>query len=255
MSDFRNKVVIVTGATSGIGQATAELFAKRGACVVVAGRRDDRGEAVAKAIRESGGEAVFIHTDVRDPESTARLVDETVRRYDRLDCAFNNAGVAGQNLQDASQQELSMWDEVIDTNLRGVWLSMKHELAQMKRQGRGAIVNTTSMYAHVGSDLGISPYVASKHGVLGLTRSAAVEFAKSGIRINAVSPGVTRTELIAATIESYPTEFNATVQRHVPLGRVGEPNEVANAVLWLCSDEASYVTGEALSVDGGWLSI
>jgi NAD(P)-dependent dehydrogenase (short-subunit alcohol dehydrogenase family) len=252
---FRNKVVIVTGATSGIGKATAELFCEEGASVVLAGRRETQGAAAAESIRNNGGDAIFIRTDVCDADSIAHLVQKTIRQYGRLDYAFNNAGIAGANLLDTTQQALSAWDEVINTNLRGIWLCMKHELLQMKRQGHGAVVNTASMYAQVGSDLGISPYVASKHGVLGLTRAAAVEFGKSGIRINAVAPGATRTEMTSPAIESYPTEFGAMIQRHVPLARVAEPSEIAHAVLWLCSDKASYVTGHALSVDGGWLSL
>jgi A-factor type gamma-butyrolactone 1'-reductase (1S-forming) len=253
-SFFHDKVAVVTGATSGMGQATAELFAKRGASVVLAGRREERGEALAKAIRAAGGEATFIRTDVADPRSVESLFEQTIRRYGRLDCAFNNAGVPGNHLTATPDQTLDSWNEVININLRGVWLCMQHELRYMGEHGGGAVVNTASVYSHIGTGLGISPYVASKHGVLGLTRAAATEFASSGIRVNAVSPGMIRTEMTAPSLETYADSFNAAIQQLVLLKRIGEPPEVATAVLWLCSDEASYVTGQTLVVDGGWLS-
>lgn len=249
---FENKVAIVTGATSGIGEATALLFGSYGATVVVAARRSDRGEALAERIRMTGGSAAFIHTDVTIPASVAHLMEETERRFGRLDFAFNNAGIGGPPLLDIFSQTEEAWDSVINTNLRGVWLCMKYELPMMRRQGVGAIVNTASIYAHVGSDLGISPYVASKHGVLGLTRAASIELAKCGVRINAVSPGATRTEMTMPALEAHPESFNAAIQRDVPMGRIAEPAEIAEAVVWLCSPEASYITGHSLIVDGGW---
>jgi A-factor type gamma-butyrolactone 1'-reductase (1S-forming) len=250
---FAGKVALVTGSTSGIGQATAELFALQGAAVIVAGRRTERGESVVSGIRSRGGEATYIRLDVTDPESVSAVVRDAVRIYGRLDCAFNNAGIPGENIKDTSQQSEQSWEAVINTNLRGVWLCMKHELAQMCRQGGGAIVNSASIFAHQGSEFGIAPYIASKHGVLGLTRAAAVEFARRGIRINAVSPGITRSEMSAPALEAIPDEFNAQIERNVPFGRIAEAEEIGRAVLWLCSDDASFVTGESLAVDGGWL--
>jgi A-factor type gamma-butyrolactone 1'-reductase (1S-forming) len=250
---FEGKVVLVTGANSGIGRAAAELFAADGASVVLAGRRAERGESVARAIRESGGEATFFRADVADARSVELLIEQAVRRYGRIDCAFNNAGVAGETFKDTASQSEETWNEVININLRGVWLCMKYELPHMQRQGGGAIVNTASIYAHEGSDFGIAPYVASKHGVVGLTRAAAVEFASRGVRVNAISPGITLTEMTAPGLQAAREEFTANVRQRVPLARMAEPVEIARAALWLCSDEAAYVTGATLPVDGGWL--
>lgn len=250
---FAGKVALVTGSTSGIGQATAELFAAHGAAVIVTGRRSDRGENVVGGIRARGGEATFMRLDVLNPESIRAVVRDSLRVYGKLDCAFNNAGVPGENVRNTSEHSEENWDAVMNTNLRGVWLCMKHELSQMRHQGSGAIVNCASIYAHQGSDFGIAPYIASKHGVLGLTRAAAVEFARHGIRVNAVSPGITRSELSTPALEAMPDEFNAQIQRNVPLGRIAEAEEIGRAVLWLCSTEASFVTGQSVVVDGGWL--
>jgi NAD(P)-dependent dehydrogenase (short-subunit alcohol dehydrogenase family) len=252
--DFEDKVVIVTGGTSGIGRATAELFAAHGAVVVIAGRREKLGNAVVQAIHAAGGEAAFIPTDVTATDSVADMVSQTVRRFGRLDCAFNNAGISGDNFKNTAEHDEAMWASVIDTNLRGVWLCMKHELPLMQRAGKGAIVNSASIYAHAGSGFGIAPYVASKHGVLGLTRAAAVEFAKDGVRVNAISPGITRSEMTLPALASVPEEFNAHLKQKVPLARIAEPEEIAAAVLWLCSDSASFVTGATLAVDGGYLA-
>jgi NAD(P)-dependent dehydrogenase (short-subunit alcohol dehydrogenase family) len=251
---FEGKVALVTGGTSGIGRAAAELFAARGAAVIVAGRRADKGRAVEEGIRAAGGTATFIQTDVQHPTSITSMFEAAIERYGRVDCAFNNAGIAGQNFKDVTEQAEDSWDAVINTNLRGVWLCMKHELRHMRERGNGAIVNSASIYAHSGSDFGIAPYVASKHGVVGLTRAAAVEFAGHGIRVNAVSPGITSSEMTAPAMAAVPQEFEAHIRQRVPLGRIAEPAEIAKAVLWLCSDEASFVTGETLLVDGGWLA-
>lgn len=250
---FAGKVALVTGSTSGIGKATAELFAAQGAAVIVTGRRTERGEEVVAAIRASGGNATFLRLDVSDPESIAACIQNVVRVHGRLDFAFNNAGIPGDTFRSTSEHSERNWEAVINTNLRGVWLSMKHELAQMCRQGKGAIVNTASIFAHQASDFGIAPYVASKHGVLGLTRAAALEFARQGIRVNAVSPGITHTEMAEPGLAAAPAEFNANIDRNVPLGRMASAAEIGRAVLWLCSEEASFVTGQTLAVDGGWL--
>jgi len=248
------KVVIVTGANSGIGRAAAELFAADGAIVVLAGRRAERGESVAEAIRSTGANARFIQTDVAVAASVAELVRETVSHYGRLDCAFNNAGVPGETFTDLDGQTEETWDEVLNVNLRGVWRCMKHELHYMRSVGHGVIVNTASIYAHAGSEFGIAPYVASKHGVVGLTRAAAVEFGRLGIRVNAISPGITLTEMTAPGLAAAPDQFKANVRQGVPLARMADPLEIARAAVWLCSDDASYVTGATLVVDGGWLA-
>jgi NAD(P)-dependent dehydrogenase (short-subunit alcohol dehydrogenase family) len=248
------KVAIVTGGTSGIGRSAAELLAASGAAVVLAGRRADRGEAIAAGIQARGGEATYVRTDVVSAESVENLIRHAVRRYGQVDCAFNNAGVSGDSYKNASEHTEENWQTVIDTNLRGTWLCMKYELAHMRQRGMGTVVNTASVFAHRGAEFGVAPYVASKHGVLGLTRAAALEFAPYGIRVNAISPGPTHTEMTSGAREAFPDQFNADIERNVPLGRAAQPREIAEAVLWLCSPSSSYVTGQTLVVDGGWLA-
>ena len=254
MRTFEGKAVIVTGATSGIGRVTALRFAAAGAHVIVAGRRRSKGLAVVEEIVSQRGQATFIQTDVSDPDSVAALIAGTMERLGRIDCAFNNAGIPGTNVTATADQSEESWDEVMNTNLRGLWLCMKHELREMKKARAGAIVNTGSIYSFVGSELGIAPYIASKHAVLGLTRAAAIEYAVDGIRINAVCPGITRTEMTAPALQAVPEKFNEVIDRHVPLRRLAEPEDIAGAVLWLCSADARFMTGQALCVDGGWLA-
>jgi len=254
MERFRDTVALVTGATSGIGKAAALEWAKEGAKVVVAGRRSDKGEAVAREIREAGGEAIYVAADVTQEKSIAAMVAATVERYGRLDYAFNNAGTPGENFKTVAEQTRASWDAVIATNLTGIWLSMKYQIPEMLKAGRGAIINTASNFALVGSDFGIAPYVASKHGVVGLTRSAGLEYARKGLRINAVCPGFTLTELVEPALEHARDQFMADIDRRVPMGRIADAREVAQAVLWLASDDASYMTAQTLSVDGGLIS-
>lgn len=247
---FVDKVVIVTGATSGIGREAAIRFAREGAKVVVAGRRQSQGDAVVGDIAQAGGEALFVRTDVADEASVSALVSATLERYGRLDCAFNNAGIGGESPKRTADHTKENWDAVLGINLTGTWLCMKYEIPAMLAAGGGAIVNTSSIYGLKRSDMGHVPYAVSKHGVLALTKTAAYEYAKKGLRVNAVCPGWTHSEMIDPALET-DAKFRAFVERQIPMGRVADTGEIADAVLWLCSAEAAYVNGHALSVDGG----
>ena len=246
MKRFEGKVALVTGAGSGIGRATAIAFAGENAKVVVADIAVADGEQTVRLIKESGGEAVFVKTDVSRESEVESLIKTTMDTYGRLDCAHNNAGING-DLDSVTTCTEENWDRVMNINVKGVWLCLKYEIPRMKKQGGGAIVNTSSTSGLVGAP-GAPAYTASKHGVAGLTRTAALECAKTGIRVNAVCPGTCRTpfmqRLIDAGLEDYITGL-------VPVGRLGEPEETANTVLWLCSDEASFITGAMITVDGG----
>jgi NAD(P)-dependent dehydrogenase (short-subunit alcohol dehydrogenase family) len=246
---FQNKVAIVTGGSFGIGKATAIAFAKEGAKVVVADIIED--DATVAAIQSAGGEAMFIPCDVSSEDSVKAMVEKTIGQYGRLDFAFNNAGVEGYS---APTHECTSenWSKTIDINLKGVWLCMKYEIPEMLKQGKGAIVNNASIAGLVGF-LNITAYVASKHGVIGLTKNAALEYAKKGIRVNAVCPGVIRTPMIDR-FTGKNKEVEKQFENMEPVGRLGEPEEVAAAVTWLCSDAASFVTGHSMAVDGGWVA-
>ncbi len=242
---FAGKIALVTGGNSGIGKATAILFARQGARVVIAARRAEEGEATVAEIRRNGGEAIFARTDVALAADAEAVVKRTVAEYGRLDCAFNNAGISGGGLlHEVTEAD---WDRMIDVNLKGVWLGMKYQVIQMLSQGSGAIVNDSSV-AGLSGYVRSTHYAASKHGVVGLTKSAALQYRDQGIRINAVCPGMIMTPMIerAFAIPGVEDWFRAKVP-----GRGGNPDEVAQAVTWLCSDAASYVTGVALPVDGG----
>jgi NAD(P)-dependent dehydrogenase (short-subunit alcohol dehydrogenase family) len=248
---FNNKVVVVTGASSGIGRATAIAFAREGAKVVVADVTAQGGNDTVQQIRADGGEATFVQTDVSRADQVEAMVRETVDRYGRLDCAVNNAGIEGPPtiFHEFTEEQ---WNRVIAINLTGVWLGMKYEIIQMLGQGGGAIVNTSSVAGLMGA-AGGPAYTASKHGVIGLTKSGALTYAKQGIRINAVAPGVIETPMVDRYVHSRPNAAQ-TLRALEPVGRFGTPKEVANAILWLCSDAASFVTGVSLPVDGGWLA-
>jgi NAD(P)-dependent dehydrogenase (short-subunit alcohol dehydrogenase family) len=247
--DFSGKVALVTGAASGMGLAAAQAFAEAGAAVVLADFREDAVKAEAQKLTAAGhNKAIAIRCDVSDDAQVAAMVERTVAGFGRLDAAFNNAGVMARIAPtvDSTREE---WDRVIGINLRGVWSCMKHELRQMERQGSGAIVNNASVGALTGNP-GIGSYIASKHGVVGLTRTAALEYIKHGIRVNAVNPGLIDTQ-IARDVVNGDEQAYTEIAKHVPIGRAGRSEEIASAVLWLCSTGASYVVGHALTVDGG----
>jgi NAD(P)-dependent dehydrogenase (short-subunit alcohol dehydrogenase family) len=252
---FEGQVALVTGGSSGIGRATALAFARAGARVVVAGRNIQRLEETVRLIQEEGGEAIYVQADVTRADQVCRMVEEAVAAFGRLDAAFNNAGgyrlVGGKRGLTADLDEV-VWDRVVAVNLKGVWLSMKYEIEQMLAQGGGAIVNNSSNDGLRAVPYS-SPYVASKHGVIGLTKTAAIEYAQQGIRVNAVCPGWILTPPVKMLMEDEPGAESEMLAEE-PIGRLGEPEEVANAVLWLCSEAASYVTGHALAVDGGYLA-
>jgi NAD(P)-dependent dehydrogenase (short-subunit alcohol dehydrogenase family) len=245
---FDNQVALVTGASSGMGLATAQAFAKAGASVVLADVREELVNAEAQKLTAAGHKAIAVRCDVSDDAQVAAMVERTVAEFGRLDAAFNNAGVMARiaPTADSTREE---WDRVIGINLRGVWSCMKYELRQMQRQGSGAIVNNASVGALTGNP-GIGSYIASKHGVVGLTRTAALEYIKYGIRVNAVNPGLIDTQ-IARDVVSGNEQAYEDIAKHVPIGRPGKPEEIASAVLWLSSPGASYVVGHALTVDGG----
>ena len=246
---LKGRVALVTGGSSGIGRATALAFAREGATVTVADMNVKGGEETVRTIGDAGGEAMFVNADVSKSADVEALIERVVERYGRLDCAFNNAGVDNLHFPVGELLE-EEWDRVIGINLKGTMLCMRYEIPQMLAHGGGTIVNTSSVAGLIGSPK--SPaYTSSKFGVVGLTKSAALDYANKGIRINAVCPGITRTGIFEAYLKETP-DAAAQISTQSPMGRVGEPEEIAAAVVWLSSDEASFVTGQALAVDGGW---
>lgn len=248
LNGISGKVALVTGGASGIGKATALAFAREGASVVIADITD--ANDTVTSIRNSGGTAAYFNTDVTDSADVELLISNIVSTFGRLDFAHNNAGVMGDVAPTASCTE-SNWDRVINLNLRAVWLCMKYEITQMLKQGNGAIVNTASIAGIIGIGSGVPAYVASKHAVMGLTKAAALEYGNT-IRINAICPGTTLTPLVQNNAAGNPElqEFLAA-GAGLPIGRIGKPEEIAEAVVWLCSDSATFVLGHALVVDGG----
>jgi NAD(P)-dependent dehydrogenase (short-subunit alcohol dehydrogenase family) len=246
--DYRGKVALVTGAASGMGLATAQAFAEAGAAVVLADFREGAVSAEVEELFGRGYRALAVRCDVSDDAQVAAMVERTVAEFGRLDAAFNNAGVMAKiaHTGDSTRAE---WDRVIGINLRGVWACLKYELLQMEKQGSGAIVNNASVDALTGNP-GIPSYIASKHGVVGLTRTAALEYVRKGIRVNAVNPGLIDTQ-VARDVVAGDEQAYGEIAKGVPIGRAGRPEEIAAAVLWLCSPAASYVVGHALTVDGG----
>src|ERR1700726_286691 len=244
---MNGRVVLITGALSGIGRAAAVAFAKKGASVVVAGRRDDAGNELVEELRAFDAEAEFINADIRNEDDVRNLVDKTVARFGRLDVAVNNAGTEGQ-IGPITDQTAETYAATFDTNVLGVILSMKHEVLAMQEQGSGSIINISSTYGHEGA-AGASIYVGSKHAVEGITKSVALELAKSGIRVNAVAPGPTDTGMLTRFTGT--PENKAALVTGVPMGRLGLSREVADSIVFIASDEAGFITGPALNVDGG----
>ncbi len=250
---FQNKIALITGGGSGIGRATALALAKAGAAVVIGNRNRDQGQAVVQEIIALGGKAEFLRTDVSKVADVQALVNHAVTRFGRLDLAFNNAGIDGEQ-KPLHEQDLTVADAVIDVNIKGMFWSMKYEIEAMlknpanaKGEGRGAIVNNSSVFGLSGFALW-SLYAASKHALTGMTKVAALDYATQGVRINAVGPGPIETPLLAKSAAGNPHVYAGVV----PMGRIGQPGEVADAVLWLLSDAASFVTGHTLPVDGGY---
>ena len=245
---MKDKVALVTGAGSGIGRAAARIFAREGAKVAAADVNQVSAEETVGLIRAAGGEAFGLQADVSKAAEVEAMVAAVVETYGRLDCAFNNAGIEGALASTTDYTEAD-WAPVIAVNLTGVWLCMKYEIPCMLETGGGAIVNTSSAAGLLGAPR-MPAYVASKHGVVGLTKTAALEYAKSGVRVNAVCPGVIDTSMVGRLKERRPRMFEKIV-RGEPIGRIGRPEEIAETAVWLCSDAASFVTGHAMSVDGG----
>ena len=255
-NSFNNKTVLITGGANGIGQAVALAFAREGANTIIADIDQIRGTETVTHIRRNGGIAEFVSADMTSSDAVSAMVDKAVSLFGRLDCAFNNAGIA-QNGGRIVDTDMETFDRVISINVKGVLLCMKYELRQMQKQGFGAIVNAGSIASFSAMGQTRYPgnasagYIASKHAVIGLTRAAAMEHAKDNIRVNAVCPGVVRTQMFDNTLSRAPSLHDAIEAMH-PMGRIAEPADVAHAVLWLCSENSGFVTGHALAVDGGY---
>ena len=250
-NEFEGKVALVTGGGSGIGRATALAFGREGAKVVIGNRNAQRGEETVAMIKKAGGEASFKKTDVTVAKEIEALVDYALKTYGGLDLAFNNAGIEGAVASKVDQTEAN-YDAVMDVNVKGVWLSMKYEIPPMLERGGGAIVNCASVAGLIGFP-NMSPYFASKHAVIGLTKVAALEYSAQGIRINAVNPAVIDTEMVDRISAGFGMKKDELVQFH-PIGRLGRVDEIAEAVLWLCSEKSSFVAGHSLVVDGGFIA-
>jgi len=248
MTEFTGKVALITGGNAGIGRATAIEFAKHGAKVVITGRREKEGHEVIAEIKALSGEAIFVKTDVAKEKDVKAMIERTLETFGRLDYAFNNAGIE-ETLTPLPNQTEEAYDQIMDINVKGVWLSLKHEIPAMLKTGGGAIVNNSSIAGLVGIAM-TSVYIASKHAVIGLTKAVALEYAKQNVRVNAVAPGTIETRMFLDFTGS--PEIKQLLESATPIGRVGQPEEIARAVVWLCSDGASFVTGQTLAIDGGY---
>lgn len=248
MKTLDKKIALVTGGTSGIGRAAAVALARAGATVVVAGRRPQDGEETVRLVKQAGSSGLFVRTDVAVAKDVQKLVAATLAAYGRLDIAFNNAGVESTVVKPTAEQDDDDFDKVFAINVRGVYLSMKYEIPAMLAGGGGVIVNTSSVAGLIGMP-GAGPYVASKHAVIGLTKNAALEYAKQNIRVNAVAPAAIETPMFDRFTESVPRDMLAALH---PIGRVGRPEEIADAVVWLASPQSSFVTGQTIAIDGGF---
>lgn len=251
MESLSNKTVLITGGTTGIGRTAAMKFATQGCNVVFAGRSEEAGLETLEQISMISANAAFKKCDVSNEESVKELIATTIEKFGSIDVAFNNAGVEGEGIELANTTE-EIWSTVMDTNLKGVWLCMKYEILQMLKQGKGSIINTSSVLGLVANRSSL--YTASKHGVNGLTKSAAITYADRGIRVNAICPGYVDTPMVIRAYENNPQARNNAISRH-PIGRLGTPEEVADAALWLASDSSSFVTGLMMAVDGGYSAV
>ncbi len=251
MKKLEGKVAIITGASSGIGEATSTLFSQEGCSVVMADISDTKGKSLAESIKKSGGRAIYVHADVSDPSQVENLVKAAVKEYGRLDIVFNNAGIEGPTTK-TEDYPLEMFDKVININLKGVFYGTKYSVGELRKAGGGAIINTASIAGLVGFT-NLCAYAASKGGIVQLTRSTALEYAKDGIRVNAIAPGVIETPMVMRASESDPEMMEGVKKAH-PIGRMGKPEEIARAALYLASDDSSFVTGTVLTVDGGYVA-
>ncbi|MGH8461258.1 MAG: SDR family NAD(P)-dependent oxidoreductase [Stenotrophobium sp.] len=252
MNELKNKVAIISGATGGIGRAAASRFAEEGAKLVLADLNEDAGDALAKELRELGGDAIFVRTDVSKPRDHERLVEAALASFGRVDAAFNNAGISDGPMPPGSvDYPLELWDRIIAVNLSGVFYAHRAQIPAMLKSGGGSIVNTASIAGQI-AFAGVPGYVASKHGVIGLTKVAAVEYGAQGIRCNAIAPGIIETPMTQPVLSS--KQFQDHTLAAVPMARVGRAEEIADMALWLCSDRASYANGQCFAVDGGYLA-
>jgi A-factor type gamma-butyrolactone 1'-reductase (1S-forming) len=251
MEFFKDKVILITGGSSGLGAATALRFARDGAKVAIGSRRVEQSEAVVRQIESLDGQGLFIRTDVSRRADIEALVAGTIARFGRLDCAVNNAGISGPVLTPIADIEPEAWDETLSINLTAVFLGMKYEIPAMLKNGGGAIVNVASIYGQKPSDVGHAAYCVSKFGVIGLTKTAAIDYGQQGIRVNAICPGYAHSEMVDPYLRDEPDLMRAVIDRHSESGRVGESDEIADAIAFLCSHSARFVNGAELVVDGG----
>jgi len=251
MRNLDGKVILITGGTSGLGEAAAKLLASKGVKVAITGRREEQGSAVARAIETAGGAAIFIKSDITVRSDVEAMVAKTVERYGRLDGAVNNAGIAGAPFHAIADLPETDWLAVINTNLTAVFMSMKFEIPAILKSGGGSIVNMSSMYGLIGSDIGHGAYAAAKHGVIGLTKTAAIDYGRQGIRVNALCPGYCHSEMVDPYVAAEPALFEKLLTRHSAMNRLGESDEVAEAIAFLLSDSASFINGVAIPMQGG----